>query len=155
MMDKSYFIKENVRKTINVKKKNRKTPLKFNIYEYTDISKNMVFQMYEKKTKRGLEDFSLDENELKMVFTLFTDVSPTLDELTDMIETPNFYMEVIFNEIEMILGELAILYTQEQTKKLVQLKLESAVEDYKEKVVDIMKDVDFKEVSEALNKIEV
>lgn len=153
-MDKSYFIKEKVRKTINIKKKNRKTPIKFNIYDYTDISKNMVFQMYEKKTRFGLEDFSLDENELKMVFTLFTDATPTLDELADMIEAPNFYMEIIFNEIEMILGELAILYTQEQTKKLAQLKLESALEDYKEQVVEMMKDVDLKGVSDALNKIE-
>lgn len=133
-MDKSLFIKKDIRKTIKIKNKKGKF-INFKLYNYNEASKKAVFDMYKKKNKQGLDDFSLSEYELVMVFKLFTHIAMSIDELSEIIENPNFYFEQIFNEIELILSELVVLFIQEKEKEIAKFKIDEALLNMQETIV--------------------
>lgn len=142
-MKKSLFIKNEVRKTINIK--NNKTTVKFKIYNYNDKSKKAIFDLYEKKQKQGFDDFSLSNEELRLVLNMFTDCLFSLEELAEIVENPSVYFEQIMNELEIILSELVVLYIQEKEKKIMSLKIEEAIIDFNatlaEKAKELTKEV--------------
>lgn len=139
-MNKSLFIKKDVRKTISIK--NNKATIKFKIYNYNDASKKAVFEMYQKKQKLGYEDFSLSNEEIRLVLNMFTDCLFSIDELSEMLESPNVYFEQIMNELEIILAELVVLFVQEKTKELLNLKIEDAITDLNLAITEAAKNVD-------------
>lgn len=139
-MDKSLFIKKDIRKTIKIKNKKGKF-INFKLYNYNEASKKAVFDMYKKKNKQGLDDFSLSEYELVMVFKLFTHIAMSIDELSEIIENPNFYFEQIFNEIELILSELVVLFIQEKEKEVAKFKIDEALLNMQETIVSNVGDI--------------
>ena len=139
-MKKSLFIKNEVRKVINIK--NNGTTVKFKIYNPNDASKKAVFDMYEKKEKQGLSDFSLSSDEVRLMLNLFTDCLFSIDELSEILDNPSLYFEQIMNEIEIILGELSILYIQEKTKMFTEIKIEEAILNMNEEMLQVLKRVD-------------
>ena len=137
-MNKTMFKRKDVRKIINIK--NNNSTVKFKIYNYTQESKKYVLDIYEKKYKLGYEDFSLEGEELKQVIAMFTDCLFSLDELAEILDSPNVYFEQILNEIEIILSEIAILFVQEKTKELMKLKLDDEIANMSQTVVDMAKE---------------
>ena len=139
-MNKSLFIKKDIRKVINIK--NNNSTIKFKIYNYNDASKKAIFDMYQKKQRLGYEDFSLSNDEVRLVLNMFTDCLFSLDELSEILENPSIYMEQIMNELEIILAELVVLFVQEKTKELMNLKVEDAIADLNIAITDIAKNTD-------------
>lgn len=149
-MNKSLFIKKDVRKTINIK--NNKATIKFKIYNYNDASKKAVFEMYQKKQKLGYEDFSLSNEEIRLVLNMFTDCLFSIDELSEMLESPSVYFEQIMNELEIILAELVVLFVQEKTKELLNLKIEDTIIDLQLAMTKGIKNVDIESVVSELQE---
>lgn len=149
-MNKSLFIKKDVRKVINVK--NNKSTIKFKIYNYNDASKKAIFDMYAKKQRLGYEDFSLSQDEIRLVLNMFTDCLFSIDELAEMLENPSFYFEQIMGELEIILAELVVLFIQEKTKELMNVKIEDAIADLNLAMTEGMKNVDIQKAIEDVQK---
>lgn len=139
-MNKSLFIKKDVRKVINIK--NNKATIKFKIYNYNDASKKAVFDMYNKKQKLGYDDFSLSNDEVRIVLNMFTDCLFSIEELSEMLDNPSVYFEQIMNELEIILTELVVLFIQEKTKELLSLEIEEVITDLRLAVAEAAKSVD-------------
>lgn len=139
-MDKSLFIKDDTRKTLKLRKKDGKL-VNFKIYNYTDNSKQQVFNIYKKKMDRNMESFDLAIEELQVMFDMFTDYRFTIDELDEILENPSVAFEQIFHEIEMILGDITILFLQEQEKKLLDVKIKDAITDLEIAMVDSVEDI--------------
>lgn len=143
-MNKSLFIKKEVRKVINIK--NNKTTIKFKIYNYNDASKKAIFDMYQKKQRLGYEDFSLSQDEIRLVLNMFTDCLFSIDELSEILENPSVYFEQIMGELEIILAELVVLFVQEKAKELLNIKLEDAIVDLQVAMTEGMRNVDIEGV---------
>lgn len=139
-MNKSLFIKKDIRKTISIK--NNKTTIKFKIYNYNDASKKAIFDMYNKKQKLGYDDFSLSNDEVRIVLNMFTDCLFSIEELSEMLDNPSVYFEQIMNELEIILAELVVLFIQEKTKDLLGLKIEDTITDLNIAIAGAAKNVD-------------
>lgn len=150
-MNKSLFIKKDVRKVINIR--NNKTTVKFKIYNPTEESKKAVFDLYEKKENLGLEDFSLNPEETRLVLNFFTDCLFSMDEINEIVENPSIYFEQIMNELEIMLSELVISYVQEKQKEVMKLKLQEAVTDMNQAIVDKIKEVDMDKIKRTLAEI--
>lgn len=151
-MEKSLFIKKDIRKVISIK--DGESTIEFKIYNHNEASKKAVFDMYEKKQRLGYEDFSLSNEEVRLVLNMFTDCLFSVDELAEMIENPSVYFEQIMCELEIILAELVVLYIQDKTKKLMEIKIEDAISDMNQAMIDMMKDVNIDSISEELNKVD-
>lgn len=149
-MNKSLFIKKDVRKIINIK--NNKSTIKFKIYNYNDASKKAIFDIYKKKQRLGYEDFSLSKDEIRLVLNMFTDCLFSIDELSEILENPSVYFEQIMNELEIILEELVVLFVQEKTKEFLNLKVEEAIVDFQVPMTEGMKNVDIQKVIEDLQE---
>lgn len=149
-MNKSLFIKKDIRKIISIK--NNKSTIKFKIYNYNDASKKAIFDMYVKKQRLGYEDFSLSNEEVRLVLNMFTDCLFSLEELSEILEKPSIYMEQIMNELEIILAELVVLFIQEKTKELMNVKIESAIVDMQSAMTEGMKGVDIQKAIEDLQR---
>lgn len=149
-MNKSLFIKKEVRKIINIK--NNNSTIKFKIYNYNDSSKKAIFDMYAKKQRLGYEDFSLSQDEIRLVFNMFTDCLFSIDELAEILENPSFYFEQIMSELEIILAELVVLFTQEKTKELLNLKLEESIVDLNATITQSIANVDVQKAIEDLQE---
>ncbi|MGL5328314.1 MAG: hypothetical protein ACRDD7_03525 [Peptostreptococcaceae bacterium] len=146
MINKSLFIKEEVRKAIKIPQKGKKRALQFKIYNYNDESKKMIFDMYEKKNKNGEESFDLTQEELRLVFNVFTDYLFDIDDLAEIIENPNIYFEEIFHEINMIMCDLVKLFIQEQKEKVEQLNIENELVDLQTMIIDKTNDLKLEDV---------
>lgn len=151
MINKSLFIKNEVKKIVSIPQKGKKTLLKFKIYNYNEKSKQMIFDMYEKKNKLGLESFDLTIEELRLVFNVFTDYLFDIDELSEIIESPNTYFEEIFYEINLILCDLVKLFIKEQKIKIEQLNIENDVLELNQLLVDKVKALDIEKVMGTIN----
>ena len=148
-MNKSLFIKKEVRKTINIK--NNNSTIKFKIYNYNEASKKAIFDMYANKQRLGYENFSLSQDEIRLVFNMFTDCLFSIDELAEILENPSFYFEQIMGELELILAELVVLFVQEKAKELLNLKLEDAIVDLNTAIAQSMSNVDIHKAIEDLH----
>lgn len=149
-MNKSLFIKKDIRKVINIK--NNKSTIKFKIYNYNDASKKAIFDIYKKKQKLGYEDFSLSNEEVRLILNMFTDCLFSLEELSEILESPSIYFEQIMNELEIILAELVVLFVQEKTKELMNLKIEEAIADLNIVITDIAKNADVEKAMKHLQE---
>lgn len=143
-MNKSLFIKKDIRKVISIK--NNKSTIKFKIYNYNDASKKAIFDIYAKKQRLGYEDFSLSQDEIRLVLNMFTDYLFSIDELSEILGNPSVYFEQIMGELEIILAELVVLFIQEKTKELLNLKLEDAIADLNLAMTEGMRGVDIESV---------
>lgn len=141
MINKSLFIKEEVRKIIKIPQKGKKRALGFKIYNYNDASKKMIFDMYEKKNKKGEDSFDLTQDELRFVFNVFTDYLFDIDDLAEIIENPNIYFEEIFHEIKLIMCDLVKLFIQEQKEKLAAIEIEDELLELQQVMTSKMKDI--------------